>query len=743
MIISTKTYMEAGKRTISDIFNGNRKLCIPFFQRTYVWKEDQWSRFIEDMEYISQTGKDYFLGSIILKSQATPSNSSIGDIRTVIDGQQRLTTMAIFMKVLGLKSNQNGIVDRLFTLDDGTFAMEHSQGDSDDFNMVMRLSELEEIELTKSNILNAYKYFKENTDERKISLQKIRNLTQFVGIDLTPEEDEQQIFDTINSLGVKLTTGELLKNYFFSKETISEYNQMWIPAFERDDETRDFWEQDVTAGRVKRNNVEAFLNAYLQVKIQDPIYAVKSEDKVLYRRTDGLFNNYKSFIADYVATGEMDTDTRKLKIDEFIYDLTQYSKIYRDCFNAEALQSEVGADPSLDRLNVIIYGLDGMTAIPYLMFIQKNVTDDSEKRKIYEYLESYLMRRLICKSHNNNYSDLFTENLIGQNIRTVDALKDYIEQKDPAASLAMPSNLMVRKAFHNEILSNKRAAGVLYLIESKLRKSAMCSTAMLGFNSYSLEHLMPKKWRNNWGIAIDPDNRDFALQTLGNLAIITTSLNSTIRDADWDKKLAGSSSKGGLRKHAAGLVTMESVIASDDWNEEHIAERADWLADKANEIWPSYSVSADDAEEETPALASTRIEDTKEPLKTRNTEHIDQTTFSIDGSAFMKKGAFVRQFIRLYMEKHPSASYTELKRFFSDSLLDSGYKFIGLLATVDEWNNWRNDNKLKRYYVSAGDSLFVSSDGVSFYVNTQWTLSSVKRVVELAEREGFNVKSQR
>ena len=85
------------------------------------------------------------------------------------------------------------------------------------------------------------------------------------------------------------------------------------------------------------------------------------------------------------------------------------------------------------------------------MFIQKNVTDDLEKKKIYEYLESYLMRRLVCKTHNNNYSDLFTENLIGQNIQTVDALKGYIEQKAPAASLAMPSNLMVRNAFHNEI----------------------------------------------------------------------------------------------------------------------------------------------------------------------------------------------------------------------------------------------------------------------------------------------------
>ena len=56
----------------------------------------------------------------------------------------------------------------------------------------------------------------------------------------------------------------------------------------------------------------------------------------------------------------------------------------------------------------------------------------------------------------------------------------------------------------------------------------MFSVAMLGFNSYSLEHLMPKKWRNNWGIAIDPENRDFLLQTLGNLAIITASLNSAM-----------------------------------------------------------------------------------------------------------------------------------------------------------------------------------------------------------------------
>ena len=56
--------------------------------------------------------------------------------------------------------------------------------------------------------------------------------TQFVKIDLDEDEDEQQIFDTINSLGVNLTTSELLKNYFFSRETIQEYEAKWVSVFE-------------------------------------------------------------------------------------------------------------------------------------------------------------------------------------------------------------------------------------------------------------------------------------------------------------------------------------------------------------------------------------------------------------------------------------------------------------------------------------------------------------------------------
>ena len=65
--------MEAGKRTISDIFNGNRKLIIPFFQRTYVWKEEQWKELLGDILYIrrkqlvEQNEINHFLGTFVLQ----------------------------------------------------------------------------------------------------------------------------------------------------------------------------------------------------------------------------------------------------------------------------------------------------------------------------------------------------------------------------------------------------------------------------------------------------------------------------------------------------------------------------------------------------------------------------------------------------------------------------------------------------------------------------------------------------
>lgn len=49
--------MDAHKAIISNIFNNSTLVEVPFFQRSYVWKEDLWSRLLEDMGMSSKVCK--------------------------------------------------------------------------------------------------------------------------------------------------------------------------------------------------------------------------------------------------------------------------------------------------------------------------------------------------------------------------------------------------------------------------------------------------------------------------------------------------------------------------------------------------------------------------------------------------------------------------------------------------------------------------------------------------------------
>ena len=60
------------KRKIPEIFNITTKLEIPYFQRSYVWDEDNWKRFLDDLKEICTTKKEYFMGTYILKRKGIP-----------------------------------------------------------------------------------------------------------------------------------------------------------------------------------------------------------------------------------------------------------------------------------------------------------------------------------------------------------------------------------------------------------------------------------------------------------------------------------------------------------------------------------------------------------------------------------------------------------------------------------------------------------------------------------------------
>lgn len=566
--------MDAGKATISGVFNGSRLLEIPFYQRAYVWGEEQWERFLGDMEFVTASKRPYFLGSIILK-QASSGNtwSEVSEVRTVIDGQQRLTTMVIFFKALCAKNGTNNLFERDFVLETGDVALRHGKYDRQDFEKVVNATGSEPVE-GSSAIIGAYNYFLKNIDPEKVDRNTIKSNVQFVCIDLTEGEDEQQIFDTINSLGVRLTTAELLKNYFFNRENEQAFKDSWEDVFEPTAEKKSFWDQEVVTGRIKRTLIDLFFDAFLQIMVQDKARCVTAEDKLYYSRTSNLFQSYKDFISRYCDGGK----------DEVLNAMNAYAAVFESTFDPTCCDRNVPPAPSTERMNVLIFGLKNSTLIPYVLYVRKSVESPDEQAKVFATLESYIVRRMLVRATTKNYNRLFTS-LILNEVKDAEALRKALEANDEATTY-MPGDAEVRSAFEESCLYNLQSKGVLYLLESAIRPG-MSSTALLGFNQYTLEHMMPKKWRNKWG-ALDEEaatRRDRKLLTLGNLAIITHSLNASIRDADWPTKKQGKGYKDGLALCAAGLATMAGALEKESWNEGDIADRAEWLADKALEVW--------------------------------------------------------------------------------------------------------------------------------------------------------------
>lgn len=573
--------MEAGKRTVRDIFNRGRNLEIPFFQRAYVWNIEQWQRFLEDMRMVSTTQKPYFLGSVILKQQETNSNKD--SVLTVIDGQQRLTTLNIFLKVLCLKNNSDTDFTETFKKQrDKSIILLHNHNDQESFNKIINLegSTVFKDISENDNILLAYNFFNENINEddlkNSIDFFNILDNILFVGIDLGYEEDEQQIFDTINSLGVRLTTAELLKNYFFKRDEIDNYNKYWKQIFEKDDETKIYWDREITTGRLKRTFIDLFFYSYLQIKIQEPELKVKTDDKIEFSKVENLFESYKRFIRDY-----------KLDKTVILDEIKEYAILFKDNFDFDIVNNELSAESGMERINAIIFGLDTSTLIPYTLYILKNVEDENKRNELFAFIESYVMRRMVVKATTKNYNQLFTDRLISNKILSKEQFVQYLESRNDKVNY-LPNDTELKQGFENSILINKQTAGIIYFIESKIRNRNKQATGLLGISKYSLEHLMPKKWENKWNSVStkeDKENRNFKLKTLGNLAIITQSLNASIRDSNWPTKKSGSGSKEGLKHYSGGIETLSPYLELSEWNETEIDKRADFLFKKACEIW--------------------------------------------------------------------------------------------------------------------------------------------------------------
>lgn len=554
---------------------------IPFFQRAYVWGEDEWEQLFDDLLDSFNNKKAHFLGSIVLKQLDT--NAGEGSRRSLIDGQQRLTTFSILIKSLYDKIPDDEKPDYneyLFgkPIKDKNPKIKHSKINSNSFVKVLKATN-SLMEKSDDKILECYRYFRsrvEKLDDFRGFMDFILDSKLWVVIDLNKDDDEQKIFDSINSTGVKLTATDIIKNALFAKaielntdyETL--YKNYWENVFEG--ENIDFWDSEVTTGRLKRTQSEIFLHAFAIVK------GFFDAEISLEKLSSCYKNEIKNFNKDTIET--------------FLQELKQYAKIYFEfpkiIFSGKQATNFAFDDYEL-RLFHILKVADVNTIMPLLLKLKK-IYGENEKllKECYEILEVFIVSCYISSAITKNYNKLFAKiTLQLDNENPTNSIKKHLQER---VTIALPNRFQIENSLKSvsKKLDNKRAKLVLFWIELFRRYNNPNDIEKLEYK-YTLEHLMPQKWEENWKeIGKDKDNAERLIYQIGNMTLLNGYLNISISNAKWETKLKGDNSKKNCIANSTNLlITRDDIVNKNikEWNATEIENRTENLTSEFFEIW--------------------------------------------------------------------------------------------------------------------------------------------------------------
>lgn len=579
------------------------KIEVPYFQRPYVWDIDEWEDLYSSIIYSKEKNMP-FIGSFIL--QETQEK----DKYMIIDGQQRLTTLSIFIKAYldtfkELPSDSkpeflNIIYEKTMHNLKSSYKprLVASQVDSEDFNDVMDIENFNynRIENSQSRICKAYRFFKEkfennSRDENFVLGEKIlTNSKFFIDIILDPkEDDEQKIFDSVNTLGKDLSFSDIIKNYTFQKlkylsedsELLKEkvldiHKKYWIDIF-FSDEKREFWESEKISGRQKTNNLESFLKNFATVKEIFTPYESGGND--------GLLRAYKKYIDSISAFADLE---------RFIMEMSEYANCFYDYMND---YDSIDHFNIKDVVNVTLLILDKTETTTFDAYILKLL---KEKPQNYlsqiEAFQRFIIQRLVYKATTKNYNKV-CETIL----KSPDPIK-YMQQyndNEPMGISDFPQGLLRIK--------NKPATLVLFLVELiRRRNDAELYSDVLKYNK-TLEHIIPQKWSKWEKVAcykIDDsgtgfievtdfsevnDIRKSAIYSIGNMTLLSSKLNTRVGNETFEVKVEGTDKHPGIRKYVGNFLIAKEIVDTYDelktWDERNIYDRNNEIFNYLNDYY--------------------------------------------------------------------------------------------------------------------------------------------------------------
>lgn len=230
-------------KSLEEIFQS--KYIVPLYQRNYAWEEEEISQLLQDLYENFKRSKsnselNYFIGSLVVLKRKD-------GFFEVIDGQQRLTTLSILLKILDLVKESKLFYESRPEVE-AFFDSFYRSGNTKDVTFNYKVSHLvNAVDLLQQSTLNP----DEKIEKRLFDIDDFDGFKKFifnnvilVRVEIPQDTDVAAYFEIMNNRGEQLQKHEILKsnlmeklkdeqgNYF--KDQQDKFSEIWDACSQMD-----------------------------------------------------------------------------------------------------------------------------------------------------------------------------------------------------------------------------------------------------------------------------------------------------------------------------------------------------------------------------------------------------------------------------------------------------------------------------------------------------------------------------
>ena len=608
--------MQPQKPTIRDLFGPAVVFRVPYYQRTYVWDEiNQWdplwfdvvalaNQLVDATPEAASAQKPHFLGAAVLKETMRPG-SAVKE-QTVVDGQQRITTIQLLLAAVADTLQEfpalegSEMLARNLTINsvmrkevgDTPFKVDPLGRDFRSFDDVMRASKdgNQPIQV-QGRIGDCYRFFLKKSSEwltkdgesegvlisrAEALCAAISDKLQVVAIYLDPGENEYAIFEALNARGEPLSEWEKVKNYILFKAGEDGHDQSEIYKTHLEFFDGSEWMKGIGRGAARRRKSDLFLDYWLESELLHDVNARY------------VFREFRSAI-----------DSHNHNLVQWCQHMNQNGEYFLEWEGFSGLNGDV---ESLYHARRNALGIGAIW--PFLMGLSRIQMQKSDQYRCFRALDSFMWRRAIVGISTRNY-DAVTEYLLkaldkarrnptGDHPYSDAVIEDLLDSQDTRAYL-WPEDEEVAQSIRNNsfYMSGTLTRTILEAVERAMMRGHHPGNTNLS-SKLPIEHLMPQtRNEEDWPIpqAEGDDEetlesrrieRRYSIQRLGNLTLVTHGLNSKLSNKPWVKKHQ-------ILHEEDNLYINKDLLnhaPQDHWDEEQIRLRGERLAGYILQIWP-------------------------------------------------------------------------------------------------------------------------------------------------------------